>query len=273
VAYDAVFVDSGPDPLLGFIPERVAESVEAVPAPAEPLLASLGLLTVSEPEPEDDIEGPVIRLASDSSPRSGVRPWRTSGPRRAKSSEFETQRSRVSVVFSAAGGAAAGALAMWLFGVRTPPLPAQMNRGTPAVVATAHAAPEPPVAFAVEATSIPVERPLDAPTPLPTAGDRAVPSDVPAGAAARRTSSRDRRLPAPRVTGFRGTLSVRSEPSRALVFVNGRAVGSTPLVLKELPIGSRAVRVEAEGYRPWSAAVRVVANEQTPVTAHLDRAP
>jgi hypothetical protein len=62
----------------------------------------------------------------------------------------------------------------------------------------------------------------------------------------------------------------RSEPLGAQVFVNGQQVGSTPLVLNDLSVGSRAVRLEAQGYQSWSAAVRVVANEQTRVTVHLD---
>jgi hypothetical protein len=49
-------------------------------------------------------------------------------------------------------------------------------------------------------------------------------------------------------------------------------VGSTPLVLNNLSAGSSVVRIEAEGYESWSAAVRVVANQQTRVTARLDRA-
>jgi hypothetical protein len=78
---------------------------------------------------------------------------------------------------------------------------------------------------------------------------------------------------APRAAGFRGSVAVQSEPQGATVFVNGLAVGSTPVVLKNLSIGSRAVRIEAPGYRRWSAAVRVIANQQTRVTARLERAP
>jgi hypothetical protein len=72
---------------------------------------------------------------------------------------------------------------------------------------------------------------------------------------------------------FRGTLAVQSRPSGARVFVGGTAVGTTPIVLKDLPIGSRVVRLEAAGYQVWSSAVRVVANQQTQVTAILYREP
>jgi hypothetical protein len=40
--------------------------------------------------------------------------------------------------------------------------------------------------------------------------------------------------------------------------------------LKDVPVGSRAVRVEARGYQRWSTAVRVVANQQARVTAKLE---
>jgi hypothetical protein len=71
---------------------------------------------------------------------------------------------------------------------------------------------------------------------------------------------------------FRGSLAVRSEPSGARVFVRDQSVGVTPVVLTDLPIGSRAVRIEADGYQDWSGAVQVVANQQTQVRARLDRA-
>jgi hypothetical protein len=74
-----------------------------------------------------------------------------------------------------------------------------------------------------------------------------------------------------RQPGFRGSLVVSSEPSGARVMLNGRPVGVTPLALHELPAGSRVVRVEADGYEPWSAAVRVVADQETQVTAALRR--
>jgi PEGA domain len=70
---------------------------------------------------------------------------------------------------------------------------------------------------------------------------------------------------------FYGALAVDSEPSGARVFVNGAPAGSTPLILEGVPVGSRVVRVEADAYAPWSSAVRVVANEQTRISATLTR--
>jgi hypothetical protein len=53
------------------------------------------------------------------------------------------------------------------------------------------------------------------------------------------------------------------------VFINGRSVGRTPIVLANQPAGSRAVRLTLDGYESWSSAVRVVANQENVITADL----
>jgi hypothetical protein len=66
-------------------------------------------------------------------------------------------------------------------------------------------------------------------------------------------------------------LAIDSDPPGAVVSVDGRVVGSTPVLLKDVPAGSCVVRVESSGYELWSAAARVVANKETRVTATLQR--
>jgi hypothetical protein len=65
---------------------------------------------------------------------------------------------------------------------------------------------------------------------------------------------------------------VHSEPVGAVVSVDGRVVGATPLSLKEVPAGSRVVRIESQGYERWSLAARVVANQELRIVATLQRA-
>ena len=77
----------------------------------------------------------------------------------------------------------------------------------------------------------------------------------------------------PRRTVFRGALAVNSRPTGARVSVNGQSLGVTPLMVKSLPVGSRVVRLTAQGYHPWSSAVRVVANQRNSVMATLQRLP
>jgi DNA-binding FrmR family transcriptional regulator len=68
---------------------------------------------------------------------------------------------------------------------------------------------------------------------------------------------------------FVGTLSINSVPSGALVSINGKAAGVTPLRLPRQRAGSLAVQIAQDGFERWSAAVRVPADQLTQVTAML----
>ncbi|HEX2460430.1 MAG TPA: PEGA domain-containing protein, partial [Vicinamibacterales bacterium] len=71
---------------------------------------------------------------------------------------------------------------------------------------------------------------------------------------------------------FVGSISINSRPQGAVVFLNGRRVGTTPLLMPELPVGSRAVRLTLSGYSTWSRAVQVVADRRTTLSATLEEA-
>ena len=86
------------------------------------------------------------------------------------------------------------------------------------------------------------------------------------GEAARAAAARSAR---PR--GHRGTLVVTSRPRGALVYVNNRFAGRTPLSMRAQPVGSRAVRLTMDGYANWSRAITIVANQATNVSAQLTR--
>jgi hypothetical protein len=68
---------------------------------------------------------------------------------------------------------------------------------------------------------------------------------------------------------FVGSLSISSSPPGAVVFLNGESIGATPLLLRNQPIGSRALRVELDGYDAWSSGIRVVADQRTFISARL----
>ena len=70
---------------------------------------------------------------------------------------------------------------------------------------------------------------------------------------------------------FVGDLTVQSRPSGAKVFLDGRLIGTTPLQIPAVRAGEHAIRLEYDGYRRWSSAVRIVASEATRVTASLER--
>ena len=70
--------------------------------------------------------------------------------------------------------------------------------------------------------------------------------------------------------GFFGTIVVESRPTPARVFIDGREAGRTPLVVPNVRAGSHVVRIELDGHRTWTSAVRVVAGERRRVTASLE---
>jgi len=70
---------------------------------------------------------------------------------------------------------------------------------------------------------------------------------------------------------FTGTLSVDSRPRGARVLLNGRFIGTTPLVLSGVRAGSHTVRLERDGFTRWASTVRVVSGQRARVAASLER--
>jgi hypothetical protein len=73
----------------------------------------------------------------------------------------------------------------------------------------------------------------------------------------------------PTIKPFVGSLQIDSTPQGARVVIDGKVAGVTPLVVPDLVAGSHVLRLEAEGAKPWSSAIRVVADRQTDVRAIL----
>ena len=74
-------------------------------------------------------------------------------------------------------------------------------------------------------------------------------------------------------TQYTGSLFVDSRPRGARVFVDGRAVGVTPLSLADIPVGARVIRLELPNHRTWTDSKRVVAGTTTRVTGSLEQIP
>ncbi len=72
-------------------------------------------------------------------------------------------------------------------------------------------------------------------------------------------------------TEFFGSLSVDSLPSGARVFLDGRLIGTTPMVAPRVPAGSHVVRVDRLGFLPWTSPIQVVTGQRFRVTASLER--
>ena len=187
-------------------------------------------------------------------------------------------------LISFVGGAAIGALAVWFIAVQPVPQPGisepsiaqhPVTAVEPASIPGSAAARD----IALPGTPLPPgSRPANVPdtsTPTPAGGssgrERGTRPAVTLPKAAARAVVAKAGTAVESTTGFRGSLVVNSDPPGAQVFVGGEPAGSTPLELKAIPVGSRAIRIEAAGYQKWSAAVRVVANQRTQVTATLTR--
>ena len=85
-----------------------------------------------------------------------------------------------------------------------------------------------------------------------------------------RTASTARATPA-REQSFAGTIFVDSRPRGATVLIDGKAVGTTPASIPDIPIGSHVVRLELADHRAWTTSTRVAAGEQARVTGSLER--
>jgi serine/threonine protein kinase len=70
---------------------------------------------------------------------------------------------------------------------------------------------------------------------------------------------------------FTGALYVDSRPQGASVLLDGKNVGTTPLRLSDVRIGTHVVRLELAEHRPWSSVARVTAGEELRVTGSLER--
>ena len=73
--------------------------------------------------------------------------------------------------------------------------------------------------------------------------------------------------------GAVGSVFVESRPAGARVVVDGEPTGGiTPLLLDDLRSGRHEMRIEQDGYRPWTTMVEVPAGGRIRVAASLDRA-
>jgi hypothetical protein len=91
-------------------------------------------------------------------------------------------------------------------------------------------------------------------------------------AAPQRSASVNALAPGRRAPAFIGTLEVLSDPPGASVAVNNQHMGTTPLVLRDLPAGTHAVRVDAPGFQRWSRAILVATGKHAKVEATLKAA-
>jgi len=243
--------DDGADPLLAFAHEaNIAKASPALPAlPPAPVL------------PAADVFVPAVVVAKASGRVSGRR---------------QIHRSGNPMAF--ASGLVSGVVMALVFATTDWSVPSDAKASAPSSV-VGESSPSSRSSLAMTLAPLPIAT-SDIARPPVASSPAAAPTPR---SAARRASStrRDTRRSATRdvlssntpvsTIGYapQGTLAVYSQPRGANVFLNGRRVGKTPLLLDEMPAGSRAVRLQLDGYSAWSQGVRIVANESTTVAAKL----
>jgi hypothetical protein len=66
-------------------------------------------------------------------------------------------------------------------------------------------------------------------------------------------------------------MRVESNPMGAQVFIDGKPVGYTPLVVGDLTPGTHSVRMQIPGYRSWVNAVTLGPGARERVAASLEQ--
>lgn len=67
-----------------------------------------------------------------------------------------------------------------------------------------------------------------------------------------------------------GSIKISSRPSKAIVYINGKHYGDTPVALSNLPPGSYAIRLEKDGYDPAVRRVNLPAGEKLDLMLNMD---
>jgi eukaryotic-like serine/threonine-protein kinase len=159
------------------------------------------------------------------------------------------------------------------------PSPAPPSR-TPAQVAGARTTPTPPKVTATPTKPAAGSAKPAANTPKPSAAAskaaapaaKAAAAPAPGRGATKAAAATPVKPPVqpPAKTGP-GSLIVESRPLGASVFVDGRLVGKTPLVLDTLKDGDHTVGLDIPGYKRWASTVKITPGERSRVAASLEQ--
>ena len=68
-----------------------------------------------------------------------------------------------------------------------------------------------------------------------------------------------------------GSIQALSRPSGAQVTLDGRPIGTTPMLIPDVAAGSHTIRLELAGFNPWTTTVDVKGGTPTRVAASLEQ--
>lgn len=128
--------------------------------------------------------------------------------------------------------------------------------------------PPDPVSIEEQPTITPEVAPADQEDPTTLLPDDT--STDPAAEDQSDTDAGDAETPAPEEPPVEvGELQIRSQPSGASVWLAGRRVGVTPLLLTDVESGAQPVTLRLEGYEPFTTTVMVASEQRSEVDGAL----
>jgi hypothetical protein len=82
--------------------------------------------------------------------------------------------------------------------------------------------------------------------------------------------------PAPRAEtagreSFTGSIYVDSRPRGARVLLDGKQIGTTPMRIPDIAVGSHIIKLQLEDHSDWTTSTRVVSGQESRVTGSLER--
>jgi eukaryotic-like serine/threonine-protein kinase len=273
-------VDLEPADQPWFPPDDTVEAFDATAreggaAPPEAAPSSAGLVDhVGRPDDagiaEADRPPEPILAAVPPAPQAEVPPrfaWDDPRPPGRAAAVVSRSVARVPLWTIVAGGLMAVALGLYWWGSR--PTAPQATVAPAAVPTPAGAA---PIVEDVPQLPAPPEASADRPPAraAPPPGERARPTPVPRPPVVP-TPTRPAPTPPPAPPAVSGPVEVVSRPTGARVFVDDRPAGVTPLRLPSLSAGSRTIRLELDGYGPWTLTVVLEPGAPRRVAASLER--
>ncbi len=70
---------------------------------------------------------------------------------------------------------------------------------------------------------------------------------------------------------FTGSIYVDSRPRGARVLLDGKVIGTTPMRIPDVRIGSHIIRLQLDEHSDWTSSTRVVSGQESRVTGSLER--
>ena len=88
---------------------------------------------------------------------------------------------------------------------------------------------------------------------------------------AKRTAAPAAKPDVPASQSYTGAIYVDSRPRGAQVLVDGKLMGTTPVRIPDIRVGSHVVRLRLEDHRDWTTSTRVTSGQESRVTGSLER--